>query len=145
MTALVSAPTPPARILIVDDELDNRELLQIILKWSGFLTQSAASGEDALANAMAEPPDLILVDLMMPGMDGYQLITSLKQKPETRDIPVIMLTAMNDSANRKRALSTGADAYLTKPIDRSELCEQVRGVLASKRGASGPGIARSPR
>jgi len=145
MTAVVGEPTPPARILIVDDELDNRELLQIILKWSGFVTQSAANGEDALANALAEPPDLILVDLMMPGMDGYQLIAKLKQEPETEHIPVIMLSAMTDSAIRKRALSTGAAAYITKPIDRSELCEQVRGVLASRRGGNGPAVARSAR
>jgi len=125
----------------VDDEVDNRELLQIILKWSGFVTQLAASGEAALVNAGAEPPDLILVDLMMPGMDGYELIACLKQKPETEDIPVIMLSAMNDSATRKRALAAGAVAYITKPIVRSELCEQVRGVLAAKRSANEPIVA----
>lgn len=135
MSTNVSKALAPARILIVDDEVDNRELLQIILKWSGFVTQLSASGEEALANAAAEPPDLILVDLLMPGMDGYQFIASLKQKPETQDIPVIMLSAMNDSLTRKRALSAGADAYITKPIDRSELCEQVRALLSSKQSA----------
>jgi CheY-like chemotaxis protein len=145
MNTIGGQPLPPARILIVDDEVDNRELLQIILNWSGFVTQLAASGEAALIDVTAEPPDLILVDLMMPGMDGYQFIASLKQKPETEHIPVIMLSAMNDSGTRKRALSAGADAYITKPIDRSELCEQVRGVLASKRSANGRAAARSPR
>jgi CheY-like chemotaxis protein len=134
MNAMICSPAPPARILIVDDELDNRELLQIILKWSGFVTQTAVGGEDALRCVAGEPPDLILVDLMMPGMDGQQFTASVKQNPETRHIPVIMLSAMSDSATRQRALNTGADAYITKPIDRSELCEQVRSVLALKAG-----------
>jgi CheY-like chemotaxis protein len=73
----------------------------------------------------------------MPGMDGYQFIARLKQTPETQAIPVIMLSAMNDSLTRKRALSAGADAYITKPIDRSELCEQVRAVLSSRQSAHG--------
>ncbi|HEY3255220.1 MAG TPA: response regulator [Polyangiaceae bacterium] len=128
-----SVPAAPvaaaAQILIVDDELDNRELLQIVLKWQGFVTRTAANGEEALLSAVRQPPALILVDLMMPGIDGYQLTASLKRDPRTKHIPVIMVSAMNDSATRKRALSAGADAYLTKPIDRSELCEQVRSIL----------------
>lgn len=120
---------PSRRILIVDDEVDNRELLQIVLNWAGFVTLTADGGEQALRTALAELPDLILVDLMMPGIDGYQLILQLKRNPTTQNIPVIMLSAMSDSATRKRALSSGAQAYLTKPIDRSELCEQVRCVL----------------
>jgi CheY-like chemotaxis protein len=131
MNAL-SLGTPPARILIVDDELDNRELLKIVLKWAGFLTRTADGGEEALRSAAADPPDLILVDLMMPGIDGYQLTAALKKDPQTQNIPIIMLSAMSDSATRKRALSTGADAYITKPIDRAELCEQVRSVLGLK-------------
>jgi CheY-like chemotaxis protein len=118
--------------LIVDDEVDNRELLRIVLKWEGFVTRTAEGGEEALRSAAAEPPDLFLVDLMMPGIDGYQLTAMLKQNPTTKNIPVIMLSAMNDSATRARAISTGAEAYLSKPIDRSELCEQVRSVLALK-------------
>jgi len=132
MSAIVDRCTPPARILIVDDEVDNRELLQIVLKWEGFVTRTADDGEEALRSAEADPPDLILVDLMMPGIDGCQLTAALKQDPKTRDIPVIMLSAMTDCATRKHALSTGADAYITKPIDRSELCEQVRSVLGLK-------------
>ncbi|MEI9950506.1 MAG: response regulator [Pseudomonadota bacterium] len=125
----ISLGAPAARILIVDDEVDNRELLQIVLQWEGFLTQTAEGGEQALLSALADPPDLILVDLMMPGIDGYQLTASLKQNPKTQNIPVIMLSAMNDAATRKRALSTGVAAYISKPIDRSQLCEQVRSVL----------------
>jgi len=131
MSAL-SLGVSPARILIVDDEVDNRELLQIVLKWEGFVTQTASGAEEALRCAVVEPPDLILVDLMMPGIDGYQLTATLKQDPKTRHIPIIMLSAMNDSATRKRALSTGVQAYITKPIDRSELCDQVRSTLGLK-------------
>jgi len=119
----------PARILIVDDEVDNRELLQIMLEWRGFHIQTAASAEEALIRAAAEPPDLMLVDLMLPGIDGCQLTAALKEDERTQGIPVIVLSAMNDSVTRKRALSTGAEAYLTKPIDRSELYEQVQTVL----------------
>ncbi len=94
------------------------------------MTQTAADGEQALRSAAAEPPDLVLVDLMMPGMDGYQLIASLKQNPETRHIPVIMLSAMHDSATRKQALSAGADAYITKPIDRQSCAHKCAAVLS---------------
>jgi len=131
MTSAV-APAAAPRILIVDDEVDNRELLQIVLNWQGFVTRSADSGGQAMQSALAEPPDLIIVDLMMPGMDGCQFIAALKQSPVTQCIPVIMLSAMSDSTTRKRVLSAGAAAYLTKPIDRTELCEQVRTVLGRK-------------
>jgi CheY-like chemotaxis protein len=120
---------PGPRILIVDDEADNRELLSIMLEWEGFLTRTATDAEEALLSVAADPPDVILVDLMMPGIDGHQLIARLKQNVQSKAIPVIMLSAMNDSATRKRALSSGAAAYVTKPVDRSELCEQVRSVL----------------
>jgi CheY-like chemotaxis protein len=120
---------PAPRILIVDDDGDNRELLRIILQSAGFVTRAASDGEEALLSVAADPPDVILVDLMMPGIDGYQLTAQLKQRSESKRIPVIMLSAMNDSATRKRALESGAAAYITKPIDRRELSEQVRSVL----------------
>jgi len=131
-----------ASVLIVDDEADNRELLRIILNWAGFATKTATGGEEALLSVAADPPDLILIDLMMPGLDGYQLTARLKQNPETRAIPLIMLSAMNDSATRARALSTGADAYISKPFDRSELCEQVCGVLGVSPSPPESGRAR---
>jgi len=128
MSALpLDAQSP--RVLIVDDEADNRELLSIMLGWEGFVTRTAADGEQALLSVAADPPDVILVDLMMPGIDGLELTAKLKQNAESNGIPVIMLSAMNDSATRKRALSSGAAAYVSKPVDRSELCEQVRSVL----------------
>jgi CheY-like chemotaxis protein len=120
------------RILIVDDEPDNRELLQIVLNWDGFATQTAASGEEALASVAEHPPDLMLLDLMMPGLDGCQVTTLLKQNLATRNIPVMIISAMNDRATRLRVLSAGATAFISKPIDRSDLCERVRAVLGRK-------------
>ena len=130
ITPTLDAPGP--RVLIVDDEVDNRVLLSIMLGWDGFVTQTANDGEQALLSVAAHPPDVILVDLMMPGIDGHQLTAQLKQNSESKGIPVIMLSAVNDSATRKRALSSGVAAYVTKPIDRIELCEQVRSVLGLK-------------
>ena len=129
-TSNVNSPGP--RILIVDDEPDNRVLFRIMLESGGFVIQTASDGEEALLSVVTDPPDAILVDLMMPGMDGCQLTARLKQCSESEGIPVIMLSAMNDSVVRKRALGSGAVAYVTKPIHRSELCEQVRNVLRLK-------------
>jgi CheY-like chemotaxis protein len=123
------------RILIVDDEPDNRELLQIVLNWDGFSTQTASSGEEALASAAEHPPDLMLLDLMMPGLDGCQVTTLLKQNLATRNIPVMIISAMSDRATRLRVLSAGATEFISKPIDRSDLCERVRAVLGPKAAA----------
>jgi CheY-like chemotaxis protein len=119
----------PLRILIVDDEPDNRELLQIVLNWDGFTTLTAASGEEALASMAEQPPDLVLLDLMMPGLDGCQVTARIKQNLATRHIPVMVISAMNDHATRLRVLGAGAEAFISKPIDRCELCQRVRTIL----------------
>ena len=122
----------PPRILIVDDERANRELLKVMLTPEGFLPLTAASGEDALAMVAQQPPDLILLDIMMPGMDGYQVTAKLKGDLSTRNIPVILVTALDDRNARMRGLSAGAEDFLTKPVDRAELCVRVRNLLRLK-------------
>src|ERR1700692_1827118 len=94
-------PTPyvadvPPRILIVDDERRNAELLKVMLTPEGYTLLTATNGEDALGLLAEQKPDLILLDVMMPGMDGYQVVAKIKENPATRNIPVIMLTALDD-------------------------------------------------
>lgn len=122
----------PARVLIVDDERQNRQLLEVMLKPEGFDLVVMGSGEEALAEVKRQPPDLILLDVMMPGMDGYQVVTRIKGNPATKNIPVIMLTALDDSNSRIHGLSAGAEDFLSKPINRGELTARVRNLLRMK-------------
>jgi signal transduction histidine kinase/DNA-binding response OmpR family regulator len=122
----------PGCILIVDDERHNRELLEVMLKPGGFLLMSAATGEEALAIVARQPPDLILLDVMMPGMDGYEVAGKIKSDPNTKSIPVIMLTALDDRNAKMLGLNAGAEDFLTKPVDRAELSVRVRNLLRIK-------------
>ena len=123
---------PTATILIVDDELRNRRLLEALLRPEGYLTQSAANGEEALASIAERAPDLVLLDIMMPGMDGYQVASRLKADPATSNIPIIMVTAQIDHSARVAGLKAGAEEFLTKPVDRAELWLRVRNLLRLK-------------
>jgi signal transduction histidine kinase/DNA-binding response OmpR family regulator len=125
-------PDTPACVLIVDDERHNRELLEVMLKPEGFLLLSASSGEEALALVARQPPDLILLDVMMPGMNGYEVAGKIKGDPATKNIPVVMLTALDDRNARMLGLSAGAEDFLTKPVDRAELSVRVRNLLRVK-------------
>jgi two-component system, cell cycle sensor histidine kinase and response regulator CckA len=122
----------PPRVLIVDDELHNRQLLEVMLGPEGVVLQSAASGEAALAMMAAEPPDLVLLDVMMPGIDGYHVAAKIKGNRATANIPVILITALDDHQSRMFGLTAGAEDFLTKPIDRVELCARVRNLLRLK-------------
>ena len=121
-----------ARVLIVDDEYKNRKLLEVMLAPEGFLLLNAANGEEALASAAVESPDLILLDVMMPDMDGYEVAGKIKGNIATKNIPIIMLTALDDRNARMLGLSAGAEDFLTKPVDRAELCVRVRNLLRLK-------------
>lgn len=122
----------PARILIADDEDNNRQLLEAMLTPEGFVLQTAAGGEEALAMVAKQPPDLILLDTMMPRMDGYQVVATIKANLATKHIPVIMVTGLDDRNAMMRGLSVGAEDFLSKPVDRAELCVRVRNLLRLK-------------
>jgi two-component system, cell cycle sensor histidine kinase and response regulator CckA len=120
------------RILIVDDQQNDRQLLEAMLAREGFVLLTAASGEEALAIAAGQPPDLILLDIKLPGMDGYQVTSRIKGDPATKNIPVIMVSALDDRNARMLGLSAGAEDFLTKPVDRAELSVRVRNLLRLK-------------
>ncbi|RMT97429.1 hypothetical protein ALP39_00020 [Pseudomonas marginalis pv. marginalis] len=122
----------PATLLIVDDEPQVRKLLETLLHHEGYLTQSACCGEEALRLVAQQPPDLILLDIMMPGMDGYEVASQLKGNPATANIPIIMLSALSDSSARVSGLETGAEEFISKPVERVELWLRVRNLLRLK-------------
>lgn len=124
--------TAPARILIVDDARETSELLQIMLNWDGFATQVAGSGEEALASVAAGPPDLMLLDLTLPGLSGCEVTSQMKGNDATKDIPVMVLSGRGDDATRLRVLNAGAVDFILKPVDRADLCRRVRKVLRLK-------------
>jgi two-component system cell cycle sensor histidine kinase/response regulator CckA len=121
-----------ARVLIVDDEPSNRQLLEVMLAPEGFELATAASGAEALAKVAQQPPDLILLDVMMPGMDGYAFAATLKAGAATKSIPIIMVTVRDDREAKMRGLNAGAEDFLSKPVDRAELRVRVRNLLRLK-------------
>ena len=122
----------PARILIVDDYADNRELLRLMLESVGHHVSEAEDGRTGLEMAQAEMPDLILVDLSMPYLDGWEVLTELRAHEGTRHIPCVAVTAFAEGM-RVRALERGFDAYLPKPFRRVELIETVERMLTGHR------------
>ncbi|MEO6711940.1 MAG: EAL domain-containing protein [Mycobacteriales bacterium] len=124
--------TTPATILIVDDEPRNRRLLEVLLQPEGYTTICAADGPAALAAILDNKVDLILLDVMMPGMSGHVVAETIKANPLTKSIPIIMLTAHVDRETRLAALASGVEEFLTKPVDRAELWLRVRNLLRLK-------------
>lgn len=119
-----------ARILIVDDDARNVRLLEAMLLAEGHATITAGSGRLAVQVAMIEIPDLILLDVMMPDMNGFEVVEKLKGHAVTQDIPIVMITALDDRESRLYALQAGADEFISKPVDRSELSTRVKNLLA---------------
>jgi two-component system alkaline phosphatase synthesis response regulator PhoP len=116
-------------IVVVEDEDDIRELLSYNLTKEGYRVTCAASGEEALNLASAAPPDLVLLDLMLPGMDGLEVCRRLKREPQAREIPIIMLTAKGEEADIVIGLELGADDYITKPFSPRVLLARIRTAL----------------
>jgi two-component system, OmpR family, phosphate regulon response regulator PhoB len=126
------------RILVVDDEADITALIVFHLARAGYRVSTAANGTDALRAARDERPDVVILDLMLPGLSGYEVLTELRKRPESRDAGVILLTARRDEPDRIRGLTLGADDYLTKPFSPPELVLRVQAVL---RRLNAPAIA----
>jgi DNA-binding response OmpR family regulator len=116
-------------ILVVDDERYIVNILDFTLGSEGFRVLSASNGEEALRMAMKETPDLVVLDIMMPKIDGFEVCRALKAKEETKDLPVILLTAKDRDADRKKGEEVGADLYMTKPFSPARLVEEVRNLL----------------
>ncbi len=124
--------TKQATILVVDDDAFNLKLLKAQLSVEGHAVRTAANGEEALALVSEQLPDLILLDVMMPGIDGFEVIRRLKADAKTRAVPIIMVTALEDDESRTKALEMGADDVFTKPVNRVELQMCVRNLLQAK-------------
>ncbi|MBW1675677.1 MAG: response regulator [Deltaproteobacteria bacterium] len=123
----------PGKILIVDDNQDSRELVAKVLKTRGYQTIEAVDGEEALEKAVAERPDLILMDRSLPKIDGYEVTRRLKSQQEFKDIPIVALTAHAMRGDREKALEAGCEGYISKPINVRELPELVTSYLRGKK------------
>jgi CheY-like chemotaxis protein len=134
----------PVNILIIDDYADNRELLRLMLEGVGYQVSEAEDGHTGLKMAYAEMPNLILIDLSMPKLDGWGVLRELRASESTRRLPCVAVTAHAD-LERARALTQGFDAYLAKPFHRAELLETVERLLAcpEKAAASGNEVETS--
>ena len=120
---------PTTTILIVDDQKDNRDMLAAMLEQEGYRSLQAAGGMEAMDLIANDAPQLILFDVSMPDMDGYAVASLLKADPKTAGIPIIMVTAHTGRGARVVGLNTGVEAYLTKPVDATELLLKVRNLL----------------
>lgn len=119
-------------LLIVDDEEKNRKLLARVLSGNGYEVETAKDGREALEKAQKRPPGIIFLDLIMPGMDGFEVCVRLKEDERTRTVPIIMVTALSDRESRVKALESGASDFLTKPVDPVELLARTKNLLKVK-------------
>ena len=117
-------------ILVVEDQEDNRQILRDLLGASGFAMLEAENGEEALASVAKQRPDLILMDIQLPVMDGYETTRRLKSNPETKGIPIIVVTSYALSGDETKARASGCDAYVTKPYSPRALLAKVREYLS---------------
>ena len=119
-------------ILIVEDEITTSQLVKIVLKKQGYRVVTATTGPEALRIADDLKPDLILLDIVLPGMDGFQVCQYLRKNPNTARIPVIMFSGLDRPADQRNAFAAGSDDYLTKPVKMTDLLEKVRANLYFK-------------
>jgi CheY-like chemotaxis protein len=135
---VTDTPTPagwrgPARVLVIDDEPDVRWLVRRLLEFDGYEVVVSDDGVRGLAAAQQQRPDAIVLDLMMPMMDGYEVLAGLKTDPRTADVPVVILTAVATVATRQRVTDSGATTCLTKPFDPEELTAALWSAICARR------------
>ena len=132
-----------ARVLVVEDSRDIADLIQHYLERAGHAVETLSSGTDVMPAVRRAPPDLVVLDLMLPGMDGLLVCQALRREPSTSAIPIIMLTARDEEADRIRGLEIGADDYVTKPFSPRELAARVAALLRRvERPAPQPAVLR---
>lgn len=119
------------KILIVDDEKDLVEILTFRLEAAGYDVVSAQNGQEGLEKAKSEKPDLVLLDVMMPKMDGYQVCRALKLDGKYKKVPIIILTAKVEEGDKRTGETVGADGYITKPFDSGELLAKIKELIGS--------------
>ena len=119
-------------ILVVEDNERNLKLLRDVLEYAGYAVRVARTAEDGIASAVSEPPDLVLMDLQLPGIDGLEALRRLRESPRTADIPVVAVTAQAMKHDRERALEAGFNGYIEKPISVRAFPDQVRQFLSSE-------------
>ena len=125
----------PKKILIIEDNLQNLRVVQLSLKDQGYLLLEATDGNDALKLALKERPDLIIMDIQLPGMSGIEITRKLRERPDFQQVPIVAVTAYAMRGDKEKALNLGFDAYLTKPISIRELASLVAEMLAGEREA----------
>lgn len=129
------------KVLVIDDETNIIEFIKLGLGYEGFQVESAPDGPLGLAAAQRLDPDIVILDLMLPGMDGLEVCRRLRTNPTTQDIPILMLTAKDEVRDRVIGLDTGADDYLVKPFDFVELLARIKAILRRQRRMRGSGDA----
>jgi CheY-like chemotaxis protein len=127
-----AAVASPARVLIADDNPQGVELLEAYLSGMGYETATAVDGDETLRKVSEWRPDLILLDIMMPKISGFEVCKRLRANPATREIGIVMITALDQPSDIERAVDAGTDDFLTKPIHKAELLLRVRSVLKSQ-------------
>jgi CheY-like chemotaxis protein len=131
-TRSLKEPEKTQVVLVVDDNLQNLELLQVYLEDIDCRTVAAHNGLEALQIIKHDPPDLILLDVMMPKMSGFEVCKRIKNDPKTDDIPIIMVTALNEFRDIERGIDSGTDDFISKPVNKLELLTRVKTMLKLK-------------